>query len=112
MLVHTYIDPFAVDPHDAHRLERARLSTLIHVLNAEIERLELRIDALYREQMRVPEPDWTELEDWEINAAEAQWDDVWNTYEFKIERLISRVKHMYDVVFEAEFEIWWKYTAW
>lgn len=101
-MLHTYVDPFAVNPDDDKRVERQSVRRTIGVLNAEIDRLEMRIDRLWLQQGALPY-DYDHS-----HEAEAYWDEVWNTYEWRIGRLIQRSNAMADTVFDLEARLYWK----
>lgn len=108
--LHTYIDPFVCDVRANEAQHARKLRHARTVLNRAIDRLEERIHALYSAQSVLPEPQFEEGDFGEVFLVPGtDWDDVWNTYDMKIDRLIKRVDAMAERVFEIEFELWWKH---
>lgn len=88
-------DPFAVDPVEEKAAERRRLLKVLATLLKEVDRLEARVDVLYRAQSRLPDND--------------HWDDVFNDYDFRINRLIARSDAMSLAAWKVEEEVYWKF---
>lgn len=94
-MINSYFDPFAGDPSEDKERERQRLRQVLATLNKEVERLEAKIDDLYRAQSRLPDND--------------AWDDVFNGYDLRIHRLIERSDRMALAAWKVEERLYWKF---
>lgn len=108
-MLHSYVDPWGVDFEAIQRREVSRIRQAIATLNAEYDRLEIRYDKLYREQSALPEPSYNDWDEFDVSI-EATWDDLYNSYDYKMERIQKRMTAIDHTIFDLEFDLWWKFN--